>query len=668
MAKYLVVVESPSKANKIAQYLGKDYYVMASKGHIMDLPAKGLNVNIKKSFEPNFEILDDKHDVVDKIIAEAKKADIIYVMGDPDREGEFISHAIKSQVPKGKIVKRAKTNSITKSAVQQAINEAGDIDQDLIAAFETRRILDRLCGYKTSFLVTQATGGKSAGRVQSAALRALSDREKEIKLFKPQEYWDITTELLTHKKDKVQARLVKPDKMSIADEKTANTILASLNKKIATVSKYEVKEVASSPYAPFTTSTIQQAAASIFGWGQDKTMSVAQALYENSFITYMRTDSPYIEPNTISAIRTEINSRYGNKYVPEKVNYYAPKNKNAQEAHEAIRPTHVENETITELEADHKKLYKLIWQRTVASQMEKSRASSVSVRFAVGEYELGANGNVLIFDGWKKVWTYSLSDDISLPVLQIGDKCDIIDVKAEQKFTQPPPRYTKSSITKLYEETGIGRPSTYASITKTLVARKYIELQKNSYHVTDLGLKVSDFLVKSDFCFVDLDFTSNLEEKLDKITNKEANKIDTLTEFWDRLKTDISKAKDIKQSASISNVPCPKCKEMLLIKHGKFGTFYACENQKECGFTANIGKDGQPEEKVKKVIVDAGFDCIKCGAKMVKRTGKYGEFCGCSKYPACKTIADINGKFKDESAPKKKYWSKKKWKKQDEQD
>ena len=660
MAKYLVIVESPSKATKIGQYLGKDYYVMASKGHVIDLPAKGLNVDIKKNFEPHYEIMEDKVDTVAKIVSEAKKAEIVYLMSDPDREGEAIAFHISNHLPKNTVFKRATTNSITKEAVKKAIDEASDINIPLVDSYEARRILDRLVGYKCSYLTQSATGGKSAGRVQSAALRALSDREKEIKAFVPQEYWDINAEVLTQKKDKILTRLTKPEKMEVSNEEKANTIVSYLTKKTASVSKYETKEVPSSPYAPFTTSTLQQTAATVLGWSQDKTMSVAQALYENSFITYMRTDSPYIEPATIAGLRTEIQGRFGPKYLPDKTNYYAPKSKNAQEAHEAIRPTHVEVEQINELESDHKKLYNLIWRRTVASQMEKSRSLSASVRFAVGPYELGANGNTLIFDGWKKVWQYALSDDTLLPVLNVGDKCEIIDVSSEQKFTQPPSRYSKSSITKLYEETGIGRPSTYASITKTLIARKYIDLLKNSYQVTALGLKVSEFLEKSGFCFIDLDFTSKMEEKLDRITNKEAKKLDTLSEFWERLQKDITNAKSLKANASQTDFPCPKCKNMLALKHSKFGPFFACSEQKECGYTAIVGPDGEPKEKPPKEY--GSEPCQLCSAKMVKRNSKMGGFFGCEKFPTCRGMRNLQGEpIEQKKTEGKKPW--KKWKK-----
>lgn len=666
MSKYLVIVESPSKAAKISQYLGKDYLVMSSKGHVVDLPKKGLNVNIKKNFEPNYEVMEDKKDVVDKIISESKKAELIFLASDLDREGEAIAWHLSNKIPKDKPFKRAKTNSITKEAVKNAIAQAGDIDIHLVESYEARRILDRLVGYKCSFLTQTATGGRSAGRVQSAALRALCEREKEILSFIPEEYWDISADAITIKNEKFPVKLTKPDKMEVKNEIIANKIVEDIKDRKSIVSKYEVKEVFSSPYAPFTTSSLQQSAASILGWSQDKTMSIAQNLYESGKISYHRTDSPYIEPNSILAIRTEIENRYGKKYLPEKQNYYSPKSQNAQEAHEAIRPTYMDCDKITDSDLDGQKLYDLIWKRTISSQMSKSIASNISLRLNIDNYELGANGNTLVFDGWKKVWHYSLSDDTLLPLMKIGDECKIENVEAKQKFTQPPPRYTKSSITKLYEETGIGRPSTYAAITKTLLARDYISLQKNAYHVTDLGMKVSDFLVKSDFCFVDLNFTSDLEEKLDKIANNKMTKLDVLGSFWERLQSDIKKANSIKSEASQTDIPCPKCSALLLLKHGKFGTFFACPNKKEtgCDYTANIGEDGKPKVKAPKEY--ASFSCDKCGSKMVKRNSSMGVFFGCEKYPKCKSMKTIereNIEQKEKSPNKYKKYSKYKKKK-----
>lgn len=642
--------------------------MLASAGHVIDLPAKGLNVDIKKDFAPNYAIMPGKEGVISDIVAAAKDVDIIYLMSDEDREGEAIAWHLSKQLPKGKVFKRAKTNSITKQAVEDAIKNAGDIDYDLVDSYETRRILDRLVGYKCSFITTSATGGKSAGRVQSAALRVLAEREKEIKAFVPVEYWDIHADLLTAKKEKLTAVLAKPDKMDVKTKEQADKIVADVSKKTVKVTKYDSKEVYLATRAPFTTSTIQQTAASIFGWDQTKTMKVAQRLYEDGKITYMRTDSVTIVPGVMAATRDFIKNTYAPEYLPKTINIYSNKAA-AQAAHEAIRPVDV---TVMQVlgEADERKLYDMIWRRTIASQMEKAKNLSVSARFEVDNYEFGASGSVSLFDGWKKVWTWSAGEDKPLPIMKVGDKCDIIDVTSEQKFTQPPSRYTKSSITKMYEETGIGRPATYASITNTLKARNYIEPNGNSYKVTDLGVKVSDFLIGANFCFMDLGFTSQMEEKLDKIGEKELKKLGVLTEFWDRLKKDIDNATTMKKNLSVTDFDCPKCKQKLLAKHGKFGSFFACPD-KECKFTANVGEDGKPKEKVAVEKVYCKEACQLCASKMVQRKSFYGDFFGCEKYPKCKGMRDAAGlpiepKAKAEGGAKPKWKNFKKYKKKGE--
>lgn len=661
MPKYLVIVESPEKAKKIGSYLGKDYKVLASVGHVIDLPAKGLNVDIKKDFTPKYGIMPGKEGVVAGIVAAAQDVDLVYLMSDPDREGEAIAWHLSKQLPKNKPFKRAKTNSITKQAIEDAIKNAIDIDYELVDSYETRRILDRLVGYKCSFITTSATGGKSAGRVQSAALRVLAEREKEIQAFVPVEYWDIGAELLTLAKEKVSSSLSKPDKMSIKTKEQADKIVKDLINKTVTVTKYDSKEVYASARAPFTTSTIQQTAASLFGWDQAKTMKVAQQLYQDGRITYMRTDSVTVVPQFTSSTRDYIKNNFAPEYLPKTVQVYSNKSGAVQGAHEAIRPIDITLSQVTG-EADERKLYDMIWRRTVACQMEKSKSLAVSARFEVGEYELSATGSVSLFDGWKKIWHWSVGEDKPLPIMKVGDKCTIDSITSEQKFTQPPSRYTKSSITKMYDETGIGRPATYASITKTLLARTYIEPNGNSYKVTDLGIKVSDFLVNANFCFMDLDFTSQMEEKLDKIGEKSLKKLGVLTEFWDRLKKDIDNATTMKQNLSVTSFECPKCKKMLLAKHGKFGSFFACPD-KECKFTANMDEEGKPKEKVPVVKVYGPDPCQHCQSKMVLRKS-YTEFYGCEAYPKCKGMRNVDGTIVEPKAKgdgTKKPW--KKWKK-----
>ena len=659
--KYLVILESPGKVAKVQSYLGKDYKVVASYGHCIDLPKKKLSINIKKDFQPTYEIYPEKKDKIDEIIKLSKSAQIVFLMTDEDREGEAISYHISNVLPKNTNYKRAKTNSITKVAVEDAIKNAGQIDYDLVNSYETRRILDRLVGYKCSYVTTSATGGKSAGRVQSAALRVLAEREKEIQKFVPVEYWEIGADFIINSAQKLSAKLVEPDKLTITNQQASDVIVAAIQNQMFMVSKYEKKEVASAPKAPFTTSTLQQTAASVLGWDQDRTMRIAQKLYEDGHITYMRTDSVSLVPAFISSMRTYIQNNYKSEYLPKTVVAYANKAA-AQAAHEAIRPVDI---GVTQIVADAecRKLYDLIWRRTLSSQMANSRSMQVSVRFNYDKYEFAASGSVNIFDGWKNVYHWSLGDDKQMPFLQVGEKYKIDNIIAEQKFTQPPSRYTKSSITKMYEETGIGRPSTYANITKTLKERKYIEVLGNSFKVTDLGIKVCDFLVASNFCFIDLNFTSNMEDKLDQIGDKKLQKLDVLKEFWKRLESDLTNAVNIKQKLSVTTIACPKCNKNLAIKNGKFGSFYACV-EKDCKFTANIGAQGEVLEKVKKEKVYSEHACPTCNCKMIVRSGRFGEFLGCESYPKCTGMRKADGTVIDKSKKKKRFFKRKNEEKQ----
>tara|TARA_B100000614_G_scaffold262909_1_gene300920 strand:+ start:421728 stop:423734 length:2007 start_codon:yes stop_codon:yes gene_type:complete len=667
MAKYLVIVEAPRKTSKYQKYLGKDYKVVATAGHVIDLPSKGINIKIRKDkksgdydFDPQYDVMDGKDSIVDGIIKDATKYGTVYVMTDPDREGEAIGWHVANQLPAGTKVIRASTNSITQQGIADALKNARQISDDLVYAYEARRMLDRIVGYKCSYLTKTATGGPSVGRVQSAALRVLAEREEEIQSFKPQEYWDIEAELLTSNKHKVPAKLVKPDKMDIDNKTKADKIVQDLQGQTVTISVYDVKQVSSKPYAPFTTSTLQQAASTYLHWNPKKTMQVAQALYSNGDITYHRTDSTSISPIRVAAIRTHIQTAFAPKYLPKNPIVYKTAVKNAQEAHEAILPNDPAIRSAGS-SADEKKLYDLIWRRSVASQMSNAESENINVKFAYKSYELETRGIRSLFDGWKKVWTYAMGQDVILPQMAKGDKLDIIDIDAQQKFTQPPPRYSGASLVKTLEKSGIGRPSTFASIIDTLTAREYVEEKKRVFHVTDLGLKVVKFLKDANFCFIDLQFTANMENDLDLISNQKATKENVLNVFYKRLLQDIDNAKKIKASAQMTGIPCPKCGTELMMKHGRFGSFFACQDKDNCGFTANVGEDGKPKEKAKK---EYGPDpCPNCKAKMVKRKSKFGEFFGCEKYPECKGMRDMNGdeiKPKPKTGKKKRYTRKKK--------
>tara|TARA_Y100000034_G_C6904635_1_gene419398 strand:+ start:1711 stop:3687 length:1977 start_codon:yes stop_codon:yes gene_type:complete len=651
MAKSLVVIEAPGKLKSFRKYLGNKYTILASRGHVADLPEKKIGVDIKKQFTPTYEIMPGKQSTIDEIVKAASKAETIYLMTDSDREGEAIAWHVARYLPKDKEIRRAVTGSLTKKAIEDAIKDSHCIDADKVNSYECRRILDRLCGYKCSFVTKQATGGRSAGRVQSAALRILAEREKEILTFIPHEYWPIEAELLTPRDEKIVAIIKKPKPLDIRSGDDAKKICDRLKKGPVKVTKYDEQEVSQKSFAPFVTSTILQSAAASFGWKSDHTMKVAQRLYEASAITYHRTDSTFIIPDFISGIRSTIQTRYGASYLPDKVNFFG-KQKSAQEAHEACRVVDISQETSST--GDDAKLYKMIWKRTVASQMAPMRIKRITAEFTCDKYILGANGSRVLFDGWRKVWDYGSVEEKELAEASVGETVKVIDIKTEKKMTQPPPRYSTTSTIKKLESEGIGRPSTYASILKTLEDRNYVEYNKKNIQVTALGIRVSDFLIASDFCFVDLHFTSDMEEKLDEIAIKKTTKLEVLTEFWNRLKVDLTKAKEEKDKASKTDIDCPQCKKgKLMSKYSNFGPFFVCERAKDeddpCDFKANQGDDGKPEKKKEKVY---GPDpCPDCKEKMIQRESRYGKFFGCSKFPKCKGMRDLEGEV---IVPKKK--------------
>ena len=667
MNKYLVIVESPGKIKKIQSFLGKGYKIIASYGHIIDLPKNKFSVDVKNDFKPTFVIMEDKKDVANLIKKESQKVDVVYIMSDGDREGAGIANNIYNIIKdKTKAdIKRAKAFAITKSDVKNAIENSYDINDDksLVDAYECRRVLDRCAGFKTSFLVQQATGGKSAGRVQSATLRMLADREKEIQAFIPKTYFDITAELITEAYEKIVARIKVPDRLDIKTEKQAIEICDTFKKGPVKVSKYKKEKYNSKPYPPFTTSSMMQSASSFLGMNSATTMKAAQSLYEQGLITYHRTDSSFIVSDFVAGMRSHISSNFGQQYLPSKPRFYSNK-KNSQEAHEAIRPTDIAVKSAGST-ASNKKLYDMIWKRAISSQMEDAVYWKSSAEFKAKKYVLSANGSECIFDGWRKAWGYSSTKDEHLPALKVGDEVKVIDIQHEECETKPPSRYSEASAIKKIEQLGIGRPSTYKSIFQTLETRKYIDIQKKSIHVSDLGLNVTKFLVESDFCFVDLGFTSDLEDKLDNIAQNKADKVETLAEFWKRLKSDIEKAKEVKKKINETEYDCPTCgKAKLVIKHSKFGDFLGCGNYPDCKVIYNIGENGEPVEKVKKELKESEHCCPSCGEKLIIRLNKKGgEYLGCRhwKKDSCKGFYNTDG----EKTEFKKKSYKKKWKKKD---
>lgn len=640
MPKYLVIVESPNKVKKIKSYLGEDYEVTFTAGHIMDLPPDGINVDIKNDFKPTYEIIDGKHDVVKTIQTKAAKADIVYLATDLDREGEFISKFIIDILPKGTKYKRIRFGSITKSEIQDSIKNATDLDQKLVDSAETRRILDRVVGYKASFPTQQATGGKSAGRVQSAALRILAEREKEIISFVPKEYWNIDVELETDKGERFTASIKKPDKMDITNQKEAETICDVLKKKTISVSKYEVKDVSTKPFPPFTTSSLYMSASSILNWNSKKSAGVAQQIYEEGLVTYIRTDSSFIVPDFIDGMRNFIPSKYGDDYLSQTINVFANK-KSAQEAHEAIRMTDVHRAFGAGL--DEERLYELVWKRSIASQMASMVQSKSSAELVCQDYILSANGSKVIFDGWRKCWDYGKLEDSELPQLKIGQKLKVISVAPEQKFTVPPSRYSEASFIGQLEKLGIGRPSTYKTIITTLRDREYVKDDKSkTLVVTDMGIRVNDFLTGADFCFIDTGFTASLEEKLDDIAHNNGSKLEVLKEFWTRLKSDLDNAKKIKDEASHTGFKCPKCSSELLLKHSKFGKFFSCSKYSKkddgCKYTAKVSPEGTPLDKgesAKTELKESKIECANCGEYLIERISKANK-----PYLACRNWKD----------------------------
>lgn len=660
MAKYLVILESPGKVKKVKSFLGSSYEVIASVGHISDLPLKKFGVNLKNGeFTPTFEVYPDKKEIVKNIKAKAKKSDIVFLMMDPDREGSGIARNVADILPKDTEYKRATASSITKQAVLDAIENAGSIDKSIVSAYETRRILDRIVGWKCSFPTKQATGGKSAGRVQSAGLRIIAEREKEIKGFVPEEYWSIELELETKKGERIKAAIKKPPKLKIKSKKEADEICDTVRNNPIKVSKYEVNEASTRAYAPFTTSTMYQSGAAILNWPAKKTAGVAQNLYTDGLITYIRSDSTFIVPEFIQAIRQNIDGHYNPGYLPSKANVFSNK-KAAQEAHEAIRVVDVGGRATAD--KDQSDLYNIIRKRTIASQVSNMRQKKGLAEFTCKKYIFGANGSKVTFDGWSKVWDYVKLEDYELPELEIGEELKLIDITCQQEFTKPPPRYSEQTFVKELEKLGIGRPSTYASIINTLLDRSYIEKNKKVLCATDMGIKVSDFLIEAGFCFINLDFTANLENDLDDIANSDKDKVCVLRNFWETLKGDLVNAKNIKEKKSHTGIDCPKCGAELLLKHSKFGDFFSCENYKDkkCDYKADVGENGQPKVREKTEIRESEFECKNCGEKLIVRINKRGtEYLGCRNFQQKK----CQGFFNADNGELIVFKKKKKWKK-----
>ena len=671
--KKLLIVESPAKIKTIKKFLGSDFKIMSTMGHIMDLPPKRLGVTINDTIEIDYEPIKDKDKTITELKKAAKQAEEIYLAPDPDREGEIIAwHALKAieKAVKAKSkIHRISFNEITKRAVLEALDHVSDVDMQKVAAQQARRILDRWVGYEVSpILWKKIARGLSAGRVQSVALRLVCEREQAIREFKPTEYWSVTG-LFGHNKATFEAPLtnIGRKKAEINNKKEADTIVKDLKKETFIIDSITDKKRLKNPLPPFMTSTLQQAAYNRLGFSVKKTMTVAQKLYEGiplqdkstpvALITYMRTDSLRLSDTAISQARKFIPYTYGKEYLPSSANVYAKKAKGkAQDAHEAIRPIDV---AITPemaskyLSRDAARLYSLIWQRFVASQMKPAEYAQRQVVIKGGKYVFKVTGSTLLFDGFLKV--YGIEDKEQKVILPEGLKAknpvDLKKIMPKQHFTQPPPRYSEASLVKELEKEGIGRPSTYAAILNTIQARQYVSLDKKRFVPTELGMTVTDMLVKNLPDIMNVKFTATMEEDLDKIASGDMDRDELLRTFYKAFQQDLKqfKGKTTKNEAQKTDITCTECKNnTLLIRFGKSGEFLGCAGYPECTFTANFSRDDEGNIVITKAEKPVLLDekCPKCSRPMREVKGKFGPFIACSGYPECKHIKQVKASFK----------------------
>lgn len=695
MPQSLVIVESPAKAKTLKKFLGKNFTVKASVGHVKDLPAKRLGVNIADQFKPEYVVIRGKGKVLEDLKQSALKADKVYLAPDPDREGEAIAwHIAESLTGKpAEDIYRVLFNEITQQAVRQAMANPQRIDENKVLAQQARRILDRLVGYKISPLLwKKVQQGLSAGRVQSVALRLICEREKEIQAFVPQEYWSITATVQKGTFPPFEAKLLKigKKKAEIGNEETARAVVEAVwnearahhqqgkvREALIPIEKITRKEQKRQPPPPFITSKLQQEAANKLYFSAKKTMSIAQSLYEGiaigeegevGLITYMRTDSTRLSPESQQEARQYIAEQFGHEYLPDKPRTYRQR-KGAQDAHEAIRPTSVRREPALVkpyLTRDQYRLYKLIWERFLASQMAPAILDLTTVDLRAGDYLFRANGSVLKFPGYLRVTQgeEESSKDISsretegsltdqdgnteteeqgaeagvLPPLEEGEKLLLLDLVPQQHFTQPPPRYSEGSLVAELEKRGIGRPSTYATILSTIQDRNYVQTIDRRFHPTELGMLVTDLLVENFPSIVDAEFTANMEEELDQIEEGRKNWVAALNDFYQPFVQNLERAethmRNLKQEVEETDVVCEKCGRNMVIRWGRYGKFLACPGYPQCKNTRELSQNGEGEAvKVEEETLEER--CEKCGKPLVVKKGRYGKFIACSGYPKC---------------------------------
>ncbi|HUT31565.1 MAG TPA: type I DNA topoisomerase [Sedimentisphaerales bacterium] len=690
--KSLVIVESPAKAKTINKYLGPEFEVKSSMGHVRDLPSKGLSVDIENGFKPTYEIMPGKKRTVLSLKAAARNCRDLYLATDLDREGEAIAWHLAQilGVPEEKTY-RVIFNAITHSAIKRAFAEPGRLDMDKVNAQQARRILDRIVGYQISPLLwKKVAGGLSAGRVQSVAVKIIVEREREIRSFKPEEYWlipavftadlqsDYTQQwldfvtpkgendkppslaeqnrwLTEHNAFKAELHQVGEQKFRASNKEQAEKIFTALKQASFKVCDIQTKESVSQPAPPFITSTLQQAAVNRLGFSAKRAMAVAQQLYEGidlgsmgalGLITYMRTDSTHLSQEALGEARNYIGRHFGPEYLPEKARVYASK-KGAQQAHEAIRPTDVDlppTEIKEFLTSDQFKLYDMVWRRFLACQMQPARWNvtnlSIAADTSVGRCLYKSTGRILLFDGFTKVWP-STSNEQQLPPVKAGQDLALVDIRSEQHFTKPAARYTEASLVKALEREGIGRPSTYAAIISTIQDRRYVEQRDKKFFATDLGEVVTDKLNEYFPQIMDIAFTRYMEEQLDKIEEQHLDWLGVLNEFYgpfkDSLETAQAQMKHAKAEVEPSEYKCPKCAEPMVYRFGKNGRFLSCSTYPDCKFACPCDSEGKMvEEQVTE------HKCPNCGKPMTFKRGRFGPFLGCSDYPQCKTILKVD--------------------------
>ena len=666
MAKNLLIVESPTKVKTLKKYLPKDFEVMASVGHVKDLPVNRLGVDIEAGFRPDYVVIKGKGKVLKALKDAGKKADNIYLGPDPDREGEAIAWHIAEELNGGKKrIFRVLFNELTPKAIKEAVSTPQSLNREKYESQQARRILDRLVGYQISPLLwAKVRRGLSAGRVQSVALKMICDREREIFSFVPQEYWSLTAHLRAHEPPLFKARLThwNGEKANLKSEAQVNEILRRLDGKEFRVLKVTKKKKKKNPPPPFITSQLQQEAYKRLGFSAKKTMSIAQALYEGvdlgprgqvGLITYMRTDSFRIADDALIAVREFIGHTYGPEFLPERPNVYKSP-KGAQEAHEAIRPTSVEltpDEVAPFLGKDQLALYTIIWRRFVACQMSAAEYQQTQANIQAGEGVFRASGSIMIFKGFTIVYdeaSASNSDRTEeglLPPLKKNQVLDLDRLEPAQHFTQPPPRFTEASLIKALEENGIGRPSTYATIISNINQRAYVRVEKGRFRPTELGFLVTDLLVKNFPEIMDIRFTAQMEGDLDRIERGQVRWTNVLKKFYERFQHELEKAKAEMKGEMPAGVECPECGRPMVIRSGRNGLFLACSGYPECTYTSNFERDEKGRVVAEKIpeVSEAEVVCEKCGKPMVVKRGRFGAFLACSGYPKCKNTKSLNG-------------------------